>query len=263
MASKYWYYRRGKKGSVHGWFTPGRVYRIWRDAVGNTYAVSDGGEEVKPRLRAEYYGVRVWEGVTKAEWEAQEGAEGGGTLDLDDPANAHEALSIAYRIALIVVNDAKMHSKAKETLLDPNCECAHIEGIRKGLEFEEGDYSWYVRKDKPFWLMVTTEVALQLGIKLPPHRLYNAVEVKQETKSTNPEEGNTMKHLNYNLPTATFKRVFGVEVTDLSDDDLMQAIRLARKEVESLQDLKDSTKVAKKIAVIEDGIKELMEWLDA
>lgn len=70
-------------------------------------------------------------------------------------------------------------------------------------------------------------------------------------------------NMNFTVGKQDFTRVFGEEITDITDDMLMTRIRRANQEIESLKDLeKTSKKVAAQIKTIRAGIKVLVKKLD-
>jgi len=85
---------------------------------------------------------------------------------------------------------------------------------------------------------------------------------KYNSNDHNPK-GDTIM-LDFNKKSGTFIRVYGVELTDKTDDQLMSMIREAKEHIKSLEDLKDvSTKVASKIKEVEASIKTMVTKLDS
>ena len=89
-----------------------------------------------------------------------------------------------------------------------------------------------------------------------------AVNAKYNSNDHNPK-GDTIM-LDFNKKSGAFIRVYGVELTDKTDDQLMSMIREAREHIKSLEDLKDvSKKVASKIKEVEASIKTMVTKLDS
>ena len=85
---------------------------------------------------------------------------------------------------------------------------------------------------------------------------------KYNSNDHNPK-GDTIM-LDFNKKSGAFIRVYGVELTDKTDDQLMSMIREAREHIKSLEDLKDvSKKVASKIKEVEASIKTMVTKLDS
>ena len=89
-----------------------------------------------------------------------------------------------------------------------------------------------------------------------------ALKAKHSTSTPPKEEETTMTQPNFKLETTSFTRVFGVELTGLSEEELLSLIRAAKAELDSLQDMKESKRIAHRCASIEDGIKTLVAKLD-
>jgi hypothetical protein len=69
--------------------------------------------------------------------------------------------------------------------------------------------------------------------------------------------------LDFTKTEETFTRVFGEEITNKTDNQLMSMVREAKKEIEGLSDLSDlSSKVRKTIEGIQAGINTLTSKLD-
>ena len=89
-----------------------------------------------------------------------------------------------------------------------------------------------------------------------------AVNAKYNSNDHNPK-GDTIM-LDFNKKSGAFIRVYGVELTDKTDDQLMSMIREAKEHIKSLEDLKDvSKKVASKIKEVEASIKTMVTKLDS
>ena len=85
---------------------------------------------------------------------------------------------------------------------------------------------------------------------------------KYNSNDHNPK-GDTIM-LDFNKKSGAFIRVYGVELTDKTDDQLMSMIREAKEHIKSLEDLKDvSKKVASKIKEVEASIKTMVTKLDS
>ena len=245
------YYRRNRP-STSRYFTEGRVYKI---EGGLTLA--DDGKKSKPSTGYKVDGKPLWILVSEKEWNEQEGDM---PICLDDPANREEAESLAHRLALVIVNDRDLHYRAKDYLgrvVEPSLTLRVVEeALKMNLGRDRGKYQYDCYPDKPFLAMLNYETAYQLG--LDTDNL-----AKPDVQQTETIKETTMTTLNFNKAPENFTRVFGVEVTDLSDSELMDMIRKSKKHIESLSDLKDiSRKVKQEIVDVEEGITILVKQLD-
>jgi hypothetical protein len=79
-----------------------------------------------------------------------------------------------------------------------------------------------------------------------------------------PKQENKMSNMSadFTKPVQSFTRIFGIETSDLSEEQIIDLIRKAQAEAESYKDLTRSTKIAKRVDQIEIGIKALYALLD-